>query len=237
MKFTDNIPKVICVYKITNVNTNLIMIGSTTNLNNRINHYRNDIKKDNPLKHYNRRLLQDIITYGMNSFRVDIVEEFTNITDVQLKNKETEYILKYNSNNPDVGYNLRLDVDGKYICADSTRSLKSSQVEEQWLNGVRDSHSNTMKEYWKDNQKRKDDQSNVMKKALTRFNYNIYNKDNEIIYSNLTYKELCKVGCKYAMQSFCTADKEKRKINKSIFFAPVKRVNFKNVIVERINVF
>ena len=237
MKFTDDIPKVICIYKITNVKTNLIMIGSTINLYNRVNHYRNDINKDNPLKHYNREFLNDIINYGINSFIVDIIEEFDSITNIELKNKETNYIIKYNSNNPNIGYNIRLDINGKYICANSTKYLKSTQTKEQWVKGIRDSHSNTMKEYWKDNQERKDNQSNVMKKALTRFNYNVYNMKNEIIYSNIDYKQLNSLGYRYALQGFCKADKEKLKTNKSIIFIPVKRVTLKNVIVERINIF
>ena len=77
MKLTDEIPSVCCVYKITNTINNLILIGSTINLNKRINHYRNDVKKSNPLKHYNRRFLEDIVNYGLNSFVVNIGLSFS----------------------------------------------------------------------------------------------------------------------------------------------------------------
>ena len=133
MKFTDEIPHVCCVYKITNTITNLILIGATTNLNKRINHYRNDVYRDNPLKHYNREFLQDIISYGINSFIVDIIEKYDkNISNIELKNNESKYIIQYNSINPNIGYNLRLDINGKYICNNSTRILKSKQLKQQW---------------------------------------------------------------------------------------------------------
>ena len=146
MKLTEKLPHVCCVYKITNTISNLILIGSTVDLNKRINHYRNDIKKGNPLKHYNKRFLKDIITYGINSFIVEIIEEYEyNINTTYLKNKESEYILQYDSINPEIGYNLRLDIDGKYICNSSTKSLKSEQVKAQWAFGIRSGHSDKLK--------------------------------------------------------------------------------------------
>ena len=88
MKLTENIPTVVCIYKITNEINHLIIIGSTTNLKNRINHYRNDVKKLNPLKYYNVRFYNDLIKYGINNFNVEILEEIdSNINNKELKNK------------------------------------------------------------------------------------------------------------------------------------------------------
>lgn len=229
MRLNDSIPEVICVYKITNIVNGLILIGSTTNLNKRINHYRNDIKKDNPLKHYNRRFLDDIITYSINSFVVDIIEEFdNNITNIELKNKETDYILQYNSINPEIGYNIRLDRDGKYICNSSTRLLKKEQLKEQWALGIRDNHSKKLKNYWNDNNERKKEQSKVMTKALTKYFYTIYDTKGNIIYENINYKKLAEKGYKYALHAFNR--EEKRNKNPYHF---INKVSFKNVIVER----
>jgi group I intron endonuclease len=203
MKFTDEIPSVCCVYKITNTINNLIIIGSTTNLNKRINHYRNDMKKSNPLKHYNRRFLEDIINYGLNSFVVDIIEEYTNkITDIELKNNESKYILQYNSINPEIGYNIRLDIDGKYICNDSTKKLKSEQLKFQWQVGIRDSHSDKMSNYWTNNEDRRMQQANVMRKVLTKYVYNVLDAHNNIVYNNLTYNQLAYKGLKAACSKF-----------------------------------
>lgn len=197
MKFTDNIPHVCCVYKITNTINNLIIIGSTIDLNKRINHYRNDIKKDNPLKHYNKRFLDDIIKYGIDSFNIEIIEKFNNdITNMELKNNESKYIIEFNSTNPNIGYNLRLDINGKYICNDLTKQLKSKQLSEQWNSGIRDSHSDKMKNYWENNETRRLDQANIMRKNLTKYLYNVKDVHNNIIYANLTYNELATKGLK-----------------------------------------
>lgn len=234
MKLTDEIPSICCVYKITNTISNLILIGSATNLNKRINHYRNDIRKDNPLKHYNRRFLQDIIDNGIKSFVVDIIEEYNNdITNTELKNNETKYILQYNSINPKIGYNLRLDIDGKYICNNSTRILKSEQLKEQWSNGIRDKHSNIMKNYWKNNTNRKIQQSKVMSKALTKYVYNIY-LNNELIKEHIYFAELSKLGFKSALKYFADEDKKLNKDNKTIIKKYAKIVYCKGYKIERI---
>ena len=234
MKLTDEIPSICCVYKITNTISNLILIGSTTNLNKRINHYRNDIHKDNPLKHYNRRFLQDIIDNGIKSFTVDIIEEYNNdITNTELKNNETKYILQYNSINPKIGYNLRLDIDGKYICNNSTRILKSEQLKEQWSNGIRDKHSNIMKNYWKNNTNRKIQQSKVMSKALTKYVSNIY-LNNELIKEHIYFAELSKLGFKSALKYFADEDKKLNKDNKTIIKKYAKIVYCKGYKIERI---
>ena len=234
MKFTDDIPNVCCVYKITNPINNRILIGSTKNLRNRINHYRNDVKKDNPLKHYNRLFLQDIMDFGLFSFNVDIIEEFNeNITDKELKNKETEYILKFNSINPSIGYNIRLDIDGKYICNDSTRDLKRKQLKEQWSKGVRKNHSNLMKEYWKNNADRREKQGGLFSKYLTKYVYNIY-KNNELIKEHILYKEIVDMGLASAIQYFAKEDKLINKNNNSIIRKITKVVYCKDYKVERI---
>lgn len=234
MKFTDEIPCICCIYKITNTISNLILIGSTTNLNKRINHYRNDINKENPLKHYNRRFLQDIINYGINSFIVDIIEEYDNdITNIELKNNETKYILQYDSINPNIGYNLRLDIDGKYICNNSTRILKSNQLKQQWSEGIRNNHSNIMKDYWKNNQDRKNKQSKIMSKALTKYVYNVY-LDNKLIKEHILYSELSSMGLRSVIKYFADEDKKLNKDNNSILKKIAKVVYCKGYKVERI---
>lgn len=234
MKLTDNIPCICCVYKITNTISNLILIGSTTNLNKRINHYRNDVKKDNPLKHYNKRFLQDIINYGIDSFIIEVIEEYpNNITNIELKNNETKYILQYDSINSKIGYNLRLDLDGKYICNNSTRILKSKQLKEQWADGIRSNHSNIMKNYWKNNTDRKVQQSKVMSKALTKYVYNIYLND-KIIKEHIYFNELSKLGFESALKYFADEDKKLNKNNKSIIRKYAKIVYCKGYKIERL---
>lgn len=234
MKLTDEIPHCCCVYKITNTINNLIIIGSTKDLNKRVNHYRNDIKKENALKHYNKRFLNDIITFGINSFKIEIIEEYNNdIDNILLKNNESKYIIKYNSIDKTIGYNIRLDIDGKYICNNSTRVLKSKQLKNQWNNGIRDNHSNIMKDYWKNNSNRKEQQSKVMSKALTKYLYNIY-LNGTLIKEHISFKELDDFGLKSAIVYFAKEDKKLNINNNTIFKKIAKVVYCKEYKVERI---
>lgn len=233
MKFTEIIPNVVCIYKITNEINHLIIIGSTINLRNRINHYRNDLKKNNPLKHYNVHFYNDLIKYGIDNFNIEILEEInSNITNKELKNKETKYILKYNSIDPKIGYNLRLDVNGKYICNNSTKLIKKLQTKQQWLNGIRDNHSDIMKNYWKDNTKRKEQQSKIMTDNLSKYLYNVYDVNKVKIHSLLTYKQLKEIGYEIAIHKFSIITNNIRKSN--MFAKPINIVTYKNVYVERV---
>ena len=181
---------VICVYKITCVVNGKILIGSTTNLYNRVCHYRTDMNKSNPLKHYNKIFYNDLIEYGLSSFVLDIVESYNNISDKELKNKETYFMNLYNSRNPNIGYNIRQDIDGHCICADSTREIKRKQTSEQWKLGIRAGHSNKLKNYWKDNDSRKEQQSAIMSATKTKYTYEVYNLKTKELKTNVSYNEL-----------------------------------------------
>ena len=85
MQNFSNYQNVICIYKITCKINGKILIGSTTNLYNRISHYRTDVNKSNPLKYYNHYFYEDIIKYGIDNFDIDIVEQFNNISNIELK--------------------------------------------------------------------------------------------------------------------------------------------------------
>lgn len=210
MKYSlfDKIPHVTCIYKITNKINNKSIIGSTKDLNKRINHYRNDIKKDNPLRHYNKDFFEDIIFYGLNSFYLEIIETFTNISDIELKNKESYYITFFDTLNN--GYNIRLDVDGKYICNNSTKLLKQQQLKQQWQSGIRDSHSSDMKNYWNNvNSNRRKQQSDIMKKNLTKYTYDIYDNNNNLIVKNGLYEDLKKLSLINVLAVFYKTTHEK----------------------------
>lgn len=237
MELSKEFKDLVCVYKITNVYNNKILIGSTINLYNRICHYRTDINKSNPLKHYNKTFYEDILKYGINSFIVSIVETFDNISNVELKNKESYYIKLYDSINPNIGYNLRLDIDGKYIVNESTRLLKRKQTTEQWKNGIRDNHSNKLKDYWKNNDERKKQQSKIMHDNLTKYVYNIYDINNNLLYNNIDYNKLVELNYNSAIYSIHRRLKKNITVNgKSLYDKNKIKVKTKNVYVERIKI-
>lgn len=241
MKLSEDYKNVCCVYKLTNLKNGKIMIGSTKNLYARINHYKYDINKENPLKHYNSVLYKDIIKYGTDDFEFEIVEKFNNITDIELKNKETNYIIHYKSNNPNIGYNIRLDIDGKCITSQATIELKRQQTKEQWDSGLRDEHSNKMKDYWNNvSNDRKEQQRNIMKRNLTKYVYTFYDANtNELIYDKITYEEVKKLGFGNINSAFSRNNSKNKTVSGSIIFEMPKnnfKVHYKSFIVERINV-
>ena len=79
---------------------------------------------------------KDLIKYGIESFTITIVEKFNSISDIELKNKETYYMNLYNSLDRTIGYNIRQDINGKYICSDSTKEIKRLQTSKQWADGI-----------------------------------------------------------------------------------------------------
>ena len=222
MKNSNDYKNVKCVYKITCKVNNKILIGSTTNLYNRISHYIYDKNKSNALRHYNIYFYQDLIKYGIESFTIIIVEKFNSISDIELKNKETYYMNLYNSLDRTIGYNIRQDINGKYICSDSTKEIKRLQTSKQWADGIRDAHSVKMQNYWKNNESRKQQQSSIMSKNKTKFKYTVINKiTKDIIQNNVDYKDLIvpNYTANQVLQKFCYVNKKanSKKENKSPF--------------------
>lgn len=221
MQNFNSYKNVTCVYKITCKINDKILIGSTTNLYNRISHYLNDINKSNPLKYYNHYFYSDLIKYGMDNFNIEIVEQFNNISNIELKNKETYYMNLYNSLDRNIGYNIRQDINGKCICSEETKEIKRKQTSEQWQLGIRAEHSNKMKDYWKDNNDRKIQQSIIMSTNKTKYVYSIYNTETKEEKHNISYYNLYVSNCTnyQILQKFCYVNKKannKRK-NKSPF--------------------
>lgn len=230
MNLKSDYKNVICIYKIICKSNGKIIIGSTTNLYNRINHYRNDINKLNPSHHYNKNLYNDIIKYGINNFEIEIIERFDDIDGTELKNKETYYMNLYNSLNPEIGYNIRQDIDGHCICSDTTREIKKQQTSEQWNLGIRAGHSDKMKDYWANNNDRRIKQSKLFTEYKTKYSYTIINnKTNEIVKDNILYKDLYLNGLyNYDIaQKFCYVNKKANSKNRVD-----KNNGFKNIINE-----
>lgn len=101
-----------CIYKITNILNNKCYIGQSRNFYARLvggsstqfshlNGFNNHLEEGSRI-----RLYGALEKYGPENFTVEIIDESPNSDPLELDNLEKYYIDKYNSTNPDNGYNL-----------------------------------------------------------------------------------------------------------------------------------
>ncbi len=97
--------KISGIYKITNIITNKVYIGSSYSVNGRMSTHRNLLLKN---KHYNSHLQSSFNKHGIKNFTFHLIEEC--IIDDLIK-RENFWILKFNANNRLFGYNVRFDCE------------------------------------------------------------------------------------------------------------------------------
>ena len=89
------------IYKITNIVNNKIYIGITTkSLNCRWKQHKHSV---NMKCKKNKHLYSSMKKYGINNFKIEIIEKVDNLQN--LFDKEKYYIKLYDTNNPKIGYN------------------------------------------------------------------------------------------------------------------------------------
>ena len=94
------------IYKILNIKNNKFYIGSSTNLRKRLyEHYRELTQGI----HCNKHLQSSWIKYGKDGFKfqiLKIIADTTNFTNKNLRDLETEYIIKTQCYTDSIGYNI-----------------------------------------------------------------------------------------------------------------------------------
>lgn len=205
------------IYKITNLINNKVYVGKTNNFYKRYHAYKTAIKKQN-INKINQYFLNAINKHGSNNFEFSIIE-FCNVDS--LAERELYWIKKLKSTNRLLGYNLRLDSSTKMITHPETSLKISKRLKKEWKNGKRSQHGAKLKANWKNNPDRKQLQSEVMTKTLTKYYYNLYQKDGTFIkkcfYSDLKIMKL----------QNCIATFYQKQTNK---------ITFKGYIIEKINI-
>lgn len=91
------------VYCYTNLINNKKYVGQTNNLKKRVKQHKDDSFTNYNEARYNQLIHQAIRKYGLNNFKIDILED--NIPTELIDEKEKYYINKYNTIAPN-GYNL-----------------------------------------------------------------------------------------------------------------------------------
>lgn len=113
------------IYKITNLINNKIYIGETIrNLNVRWNEHKSEALGG---RHgYTYHLHNAMRKYGIDNFTIEIID---NCPDGERFLLESEYIQKYNSNNPEIGYNTVIEGTGRTL-------ISTDAILEAWEEGL-----------------------------------------------------------------------------------------------------
>lgn len=134
MDFVEGmIPKKPGIYKITNKVNGKIYIGKSNNLYRRIQqHRREEIR---PLR-FPQPITRAIKKYGWSSFEITILDSFSEITNIDLLNKEADYINQYKATDRNIGYNVAIfsnDCTG-IIRSNQTRKIMSDIMLKKYNN-------------------------------------------------------------------------------------------------------
>lgn len=193
------------IYVIKNIINNKIYVGKSKNCYKRLHQHLSDLKIKSRNQNENEHLLSAFNLYGEDNFECYLLEKFEESENLEqiLADRELFWMKELDSLNKDKGYNLRWDSEGKCFVSDETREKISRRIKDEWDNGIRDQHSNKMKNYWNTNPERKIQQSTIMSKNKQKYHYDIFDSDLNLIVQNGTYQDLINYGLdKSIMSSF-----------------------------------
>ena len=218
------------IYVIKNSINGKIYVGKSKNCYKRLHQHLTDIKIDNRNYNENCHLLNAFKKYGEDNFEYYLVEKFDqsdeNLEKI-LSERELYWMKELDSLNREKGYNLRYDSQGKCFCSEDTKKKVSERAKKDWENGSHANHSDKLKEYWKDNDERKKQQSELMSKIKTKYSYIIYDPSGKLITENGTIETLKELGLDKSAYSAFSKRKSDDVITKKY---RVIRVNNKDIV-------
>lgn len=221
------------IYVIKNSINGKIYVGKSKNCYNRLHQHIYDINTENRNYNENPHLLNAVKKYGIDNFECYLVEKInpTTVEDIEkiLSEKELSWMQELNSLDPNIGYNLRFDSNGKCYCSNETSKKISDRLKSEWKSGVRSNHSNKMKEYWKNTKDRKLNQSKVMSKNKTKYIYDIY-KDNNLLIKSGTYEDLKGLNLESSCFSYFSRHKTNEYDNKNTGYKVIRNIISKEIV-------
>jgi len=206
-----------CIYAITNKVNGKIYIGKTKCF--KIRHYQHKYSFfGKKWKHSSPHLHNSINKYGYTNFDISIIEF---CSTENLAERELYWMTYFNTTNSNKGFNLRLESLGKVQTHSSTSIKISNRLKNEWATGIRKNHSLKLKANWNNNENRVTQQSAIMTKALTKYNYELYTLENDFI-KKVLYAELKNLSLHGVIQKM-----HEKKIN---------CVTFKNYIIKKVKI-
>lgn len=184
------------IYGIRNIVNDKIYVGRTKCMNVRCKQYIYDYEC-RAIGHLNDYLYNSISKYGLDKFEFFPLQ-FAPLN--MLPDLEIAWMFQLKSTHRDFGYNLRMGNIGGMITHTDTAKKISNNLKQQWRDGTRDQHSEKMKKSWLNDSKRKNDQSKLMSKVKTKYDYELHHPDTTI--ETCDYKRLVDLGLKNVIANF-----------------------------------
>jgi group I intron endonuclease len=183
------------IYGVLNLINGKIYVGKTKNFSNRFTSYKLDFKNKR-LNHMNNDLLYDMEKFGFENFNFITLEE---CSEEFLFEKEFFWIESLKTCDDVFGYNLRRDCPEGMITHEKTSKKISNRLKKEWSNGLRSLHGEKLKDNWKNNTYRKDTQSKLLSKTLTKYEYVVIKDSVETI---VNYKGLVELNLQTVLSNF-----------------------------------
>lgn len=178
------------IYGIRNLINNKIYVGRTVCMYRRCHQYVN-------LKEVNPYLLNAFGKIGIDNFDFFPLE-FCDIA--LLVEREIWWMKHLRSHERNFGYNLRSDESGGMVPHAETREKISRNLKTQWALGVRGDHGQKLKDNWKNNPDRRKQQSDILSKIKTKFEYEIHYPNGDVEFC--MYVRLKELGLKNCITEF-----------------------------------
>ncbi|SPL81338.1 hypothetical protein [Yersinia phage fEV-1] len=153
--------------------------------------------RERSLGHINDYLHNAMMKVGVDNFEFFPLEFCT--LEV-IGERELWWMMTLNSIDRNHGYNLRLDSSTGMVTSQSTSEKISNSLKQQWRDGKREGHSEKMKQHWGNSPDRRDQQSEIMSRHRTKYEYEVHHPDGHV--ETCGYKRLCELGIKNVISNF-----------------------------------
>jgi group I intron endonuclease len=119
------------IYCIRNIINNKVYVGKSINIYERMRVHINYLNKKS--SNENAHFINSWHKYGRNSFEYSVLEDLPRNEEL-IKERELYWITKFESTNPEKGYNIRMDSSTGMIISEKTRKKLSDAQLKRWSN-------------------------------------------------------------------------------------------------------